>query len=1528
MSSVFARRVLLCCFALSSVLSGCRPPSAVIVLHDPFDVADGATEVRVGADADSASTLDLPDGLEFPADVAVTGADEELKRVFAALVDDTGAVLASGTASVRLHRTRNETADLVLLPACVDDTDCNDGLWCNGQERCIDNICQVGEDPCPRGSHPCVLDNGCLEATQECLPVVDHGLCPAEVIDDIVVEQYCDFVKGCTEGRPCGVDADCDDGLVCNGQEQCQDGRCIDGVPEQFDDGNECTRDVCIEDEAGNTSERHYDVPDGNGCAEVEDGICISGTCVTSVCGDGFIDLGREEECDNGVDNADAPGVCRLRCTLPAHGDGITDPSLLEECDDGNDIDNDACTNTGKRNVCGDGVVDEVTMVDGQRVEECDDGPDDSDFDACKSDCKLNVCGDGKVNPAAEACDDGNLNRSDGCDLCRRTEWVPEIVFGLGEGGGVPAQTAVAAPNALARDRDGNLLWSEITTGVVRRLDRESQRVTLVAGDGSPTFHGDTGPATRAGIGSIVDIAIDGQGNIYLSDLEDHRVRRVDGTSGLITTYVGVGIAGYSGDNGPAIQAQLNSPLGIVVDGLGNLFIADRSNDLVRRVDATTGFITTFAGNDEPIPCQTGDGGPARAARFCNVNDVVLDAAGRLYISDDTAHTVRRVGLDGTVTTVAGSIDEQGSGRSTEWEPATTSPLGNPSEIAVTDDGTRMYLTTKGGRVREVDLVNGLVRSIACDPDLEANFNGDGIPALSAACGDPTGIAIDLDGSVLFSDEKSGRIRRLRRQADDAFVIDTVVGSDDTIGADLFDPAVLFPLMLRLAPGGVAVQLVVPDDPLAPHAGQSLNDELDTAVIVLTDERTGRLFIRVSNASFAHFAGTGDRDAYGDNGPATSAALNRPSASAMSHERLPLRTSNDPIAIDPNLRSAQFPRYVYVADTYNHAIRRIELEGEDRYSNGNITYKQLGDHRITTIVGTGVAGENGDAGPGTSFQLNAPSGITVLSNGHLLIADTKNHRLVEYDPDTQQASTAAGITGSPGDVDGLTHVSGLGNQVLLNAPHALTALPLNLLEDGAVGDVIFFADRNNQKVRVMFYGTFAAGSALEDVPPGVVVAVAGNRDVGYAGDDEAATEATLEYPIAAVPFVDPSCEGDCPPLVLIAEGPDRIREVDLVMGDTFSAPFVGEIRTRLGAKEPQFDGSFDRATMRAPTGFAAVANGLGAWLFVDSTLGTVRTFNFGEEMVETVAGFQKGFEDGEVADLKAQYARLLEDPADVVVHQARREAYVAEAGRHVIRRIYFKELDGTYDFRIAETFMDVLVGTVDAPGDDDGSRTTALLNRPYGLALDEDNNILYVSERGNHTVRRVLLDDTSDQAVHTLAGRPGRRGHFGDDGPAALAQLNDPRGLALGPDGSLYVSDTANHRVRRVPNPVADAPTIEAVLGDSAPASSGVGLGASSFPVDTPVGLTVDDSGNLFVTSRTAVRVVSAGDDGVATGADYVDTIYGGGGATRFPESVTKCIESVQMSPDAQSELFVMDACQGFFIRLTRRHLPFAATTP
>ena len=259
-------------------------------------------------------------------------------------------------------------------------------------------------------------------------------------------------------------------------------------------------------------------------------------------------------------------------------------------------------------------------------------------------------------------------------------------------------------------------------------------------------------------------MAVDAVGNLYIADRGNHRVRKVN-PSGIITTVAGNGNRGFSGDGGPATSASLSYPSGLTLDASGNLFIADERNRRVRKV-SPDGIITTVAGGGGP---GLGDGGPATSASLVNASDVAVDAAGNLYIADIGSNRVRKVNPSGIISTVAGNGDFGFSG---DGGPATDASLRYPSGVAV-DAAGNLYIAEYGNsRVRKVN-PSGIITTVAGNDN--RGFSGDGGPATSASLGDPLGVALDAAGNLYIADTLSSRIRKVNPSG----IITTVAGNDN-----------------------------------------------------------------------------------------------------------------------------------------------------------------------------------------------------------------------------------------------------------------------------------------------------------------------------------------------------------------------------------------------------------------------------------------------------------------------------------------------------------------------------------------------------------------------------------------------------------------------------------------------------------------------------------------------------------------------------------------------------------------------------
>lgn len=288
---------------------------------------------------------------------------------------------------------------------------------------------------------------------------------------------------------------------------------------------------------------------------------------------------------------------------------------------------------------------------------------------------------------------------------------VVRTIIGTGELGDAPegpaAQTRLNHPTHVAFDPQGRLVVSAWHNSKVMRMDPGTGMLELVCGNGQRAYGGDNGPARAARLDLPVATAFDALGRMYIADQANQRIRRID-ENGIITTVVGTGIGGYSGDNGPAIQARIRNPGGpadqsaqpagrICLDAQGNLYIADTGNQRIRRVDPG-GIITTVAGNG--FLGFAGDGGPATAASLSLPSDIGIDSHGNLYIADTHNSCIRKVDTNGVITTFAGRGGQIGSGG--DGGPPGEATLNRPYGVCVDAQDNVYIADTHNHRVRVV----------------------------------------------------------------------------------------------------------------------------------------------------------------------------------------------------------------------------------------------------------------------------------------------------------------------------------------------------------------------------------------------------------------------------------------------------------------------------------------------------------------------------------------------------------------------------------------------------------------------------------------------------------------------------------------------------------------------------------------------------------------------------------------------------------------------------------------------------------
>ncbi|MFT4111200.1 choice-of-anchor D domain-containing protein [Silvibacterium sp.] len=550
--------------------------------------------------------------------------------------------------------------------------------------------------------------------------------------------------------------------------------------------------------------------------------------------------------------------------------------------------------------------------------------------------------------------------------------------------GGQATAAGISDAYGIVVDGSGNISFSDSVAGVVRSISSFNGTITTVAGNGTTGYSGDNGSATSAELNHPAGVALDSDGNLYIADTGNNRVRKVDDTF-TITTVAGNGTSGYSGDGGAATGAELASPAGIAVDSSGNIYIADAANNVVREIAASTGIISTIAGTGSAG--SSGDGGLATSAKLNYPLGVALDSAGNLYIADGGNNKVREVAAStGIITTVAGTGT---AGYSGDGGAATSAELYQPSDVKV-DAGSNLYICDSyNNRLRVVSGSTGIITTLAGNGT--DGHSGDGGPAPQAELQLPAGIALDRNGNLYSSD-----LEYLREISPITFPNTNVASSSTPVNLFLATTAAETITSFKVPasqgnkqeytvgtvsgctvdgatsnPAGTICTIPITFSPAYPGRRpvplQAVTSTGNTN-IGLNGLGVGPL-AALTPGIISTIAGTGGFGYTGDGGAATSATINGP-------EGVVLDNANN----------------LYFSDDGNHAVRRIDAA----------------TGVITTVAGNGQEGFSGDGGAATSAELNYPVGLGMDSAGNLYIADHQNFRIRRVDAQTGIITTVAG----------------------------------------------------------------------------------------------------------------------------------------------------------------------------------------------------------------------------------------------------------------------------------------------------------------------------------------------------------------------------------------------------------------------------------------------------------------------------------------------------------------------------------------
>ncbi|MBV9147346.1 MAG: PKD domain-containing protein [Acidobacteria bacterium] len=732
--------------------------------------------------------------------------------------------------------------------------------------------------------------------------------------------------------------------------------------------------------------------------------------------------------------------------------------------------------------------------------------------------------------------------------------------------------------------------------------------------------------ASSAYLPQPASVVRDSAGNTYITVPSLNAVYMVN-SGGTLSIYAGTGLAGFSGDGGPATQAQLDYPLGLAIDGGNNLFITDSKNNRIRRVDARTGAITTVAGSEDPLfGLYAGDGGAATAARLSSPTDVAVDGNGNLFIADNGNAVVRRVdAATQTISTYAGA-NAPGTGTPGCGSGAATNAIfSNLVGVAVDKTGNLFVSDTKLDIVCEIDTNQNisLYAGTLGNPGTSGAPNGDGGAATAAQIDRPTGLATDAAGNLFITDSGNPAIRKVDTSAN--HIITTIAGLG-TICSNAAEPA---------CGDGLPALRGFLDFPNGVFVDANNN-------VLIADTFNMRVRqINAANGTIANLAGGGSG---GDSGAATSAILGLAQS----------------LALDAN-------ENVYALETSGERVRKIDL-------NGN----------ISTVAGIGFGGQsrncaqpgcNGDGGPANAARFVEPESIATDAQGNFYIVDSKA-AVVGVVNNQANPITVAGVQIAAGSIatiagNGSACTPGTASYPTCgdggSATGASLDLPAGIAVDNATGN-IYVSDKGLHTVRqitstgtiVTFAGT--PGQACTTYPRNC-------------GDGGLPTSALLNTPLGLA--VSPRINRGVPQAgatdVFIADsGDNSVRKVIISVGAT-----VVESMSRA-----VFDGTAtfggDGASRVAPT--AVAVDNLENLFVSGGPDNVVQRLDAFTNRVSTVAGDVQNLNGGFSGDGGPSTQAMIENSGIAVFNTAQgtHDIFIADSGSNRVRKVNLVPVAGIF----------------------------------------------------------------------------------------------------------------------------------------------------------------------------------------------------------------------------------------------------------
>ncbi len=537
---------------------------------------------------------------------------------------------------------------------------------------------------------------------------------------------------------------------------------------------------------------------------------------------------------------------------------------------------------------------------------------------------------------------------------------------GFSGDGGAAKSATLQWPTAVAVDRRGNVFIADSNNFRIRRVTPDGG-ISTYAGTGAKGYGGDGDDAYRAVLDFPRTIATDDAGNLFIGD--NARVRRVS-PEGVITTVAGTGVAGYSGDGGPATAATLDPITGLTVDNLGRLYVGHgrsldtfvRGYSAIRRI-AASGVISTLAGNGDAG--FSGDGGPATLAKLNRPAQVALDQAGNLLIADGENGRVRRVSGAGTIETVAGNGGYRFGG---DKRPAPSASFFYPSGINFGPDGSLLIADTLNNRIRRVG-ADGLVTTVAGKG--ARAFDGDGGPAIDASLRVPHLVAPDRHGNIFIED-----VNFIRRVSPDGLISIPAILPEPITGLQAAGSLVYGSLLsgrifrMDQQGGGSTITNSIPQGRLIALTADGVS--------YVSDQKRNQIWKVQPNGNVSVFAGSGLRGLAGDEGPATEAAIDL--------------TAGTDGCFD---REGNF----YFIDSGNLRIRRVDPRGIIRTVAGDGTWNIPAEGRPALETGFSFL-------PTVGFTVPQQRGLAITDTGVLHMSDPESFRIFAIRPGAAAVTVA------------------------------------------------------------------------------------------------------------------------------------------------------------------------------------------------------------------------------------------------------------------------------------------------------------------------------------------------------------------------------------------------------------------------------------------------------------------------------------------------------------------------------------------